>query len=126
MNETVCRLKIGSVEATLPPWLGRASNWSSQLPRPEDFRMSPITSCALALPATTAAASAEAPERKKRRLVLMDVPDILVAVLVTRCVDLLGDLARTLKLALLTISQPAPHHYDVKEAKVRREAGVNS
>jgi hypothetical protein len=48
VKATVCGLKIGSVEATLPPSLARASNWSSQLPRAEDFRISPMTSCALA------------------------------------------------------------------------------
>ena len=60
------------------PALARASNSSSQLPRRDDFRMSPITSCgAGAAPANASLRrSRSAPERKKRRLVFIGIPDI--------------------------------------------------
>ena len=74
---TVCGEKIGRFEATLSPWLARASNSSFQLPRRSDFRISPITSWALAAPANAAAASAPALERKKRRLALIVIQGTL-------------------------------------------------
>lgn len=49
---------------------------SSQLPRRGEFRISPITSWALAAPENAAAAIAPAPVMKRRRFVFMDIPDI--------------------------------------------------
>ena len=92
--------KIGRFEATLSPWPARASNSSSQLPRRSDFRISPITSCALARPATATAASIAAPERKKRLLALIVIPCTLVVAEPRAW-------TRTLRWPPLTIGQPS-------------------
>src|SRR5690606_15487569 len=76
MYVTVCGEKIGRFEATLSLSLARASNVSSQLPRRSDCRISEIRSCAPAGAEIAAMAKAPAPERKKRRLVFIVIPDL--------------------------------------------------
>ena len=76
---TVSGLKIGVVETTLPACAeARASNWSSQLPRWVEERISSIAFWAEAVRDSAVAARAPAPARKMRRDVFMDRPDCSV------------------------------------------------
>src|SRR5688572_18258996 len=128
----VCSEKIGRLDATLSPWLARASNVSSQLPRRSDCRISEITSCALAGPENAARARAPAPERKKRRLVFIVIPGSLFVSLGSSSLGF-GPDALTLRWPALTMCQPslkpavaqrvpcnAPEAVAVPQAAIRR------